>query len=108
MTTSPLGLLAPPAGELDVTGDLLTPEEARQASFAISRFLAYCQVKLIPGCPLSRWLQGLAEVQAEWRSWRDAFASGPMQNQRKAYDLVEARRIAARHHRLASLHLCCR
>ena len=45
-----------------MTGDLLTPEEARQESLAFSRFLARGHVKLIPGCPLSRWLQRLDEV----------------------------------------------
>jgi hypothetical protein len=89
---SPLGLPPPPPGELNVTRGILTPTGAAEAHAAITRFLDYCRVSLIPGCPLSRWLDELEE--ARWkRDWRQAFAGNVPHDHRKAYDLIEAQRL---------------
>ena len=94
MKNSPLGLPPPPDGELNVGGEWLTPEDASQSHAAIIRFLAYCRVPLKRGCPLARWLDALADAQQQRRDWREAFSLDAPVNHRKAYDLIEARRLA--------------
>jgi hypothetical protein len=94
ISKSPIGLPAPPAGELNVKGDWLTPEDAVQARRAITGFLAHCQVTLVPGCPLSRWLDALAETEHARENWRGAFSKDSPHDHRKAHDLIEAWRLA--------------
>ena len=69
----------------------VTPTQMRTA---IERFLQFNQVTMPGDCPLARWLGVLEEADLSQRNQTQFIKSMDYDNQRKAHDFIEARRLA--------------
>src|SRR6266849_1203143 len=92
--TPVLGVLPPAAGALEPFEqwyETVTPAEQK---LAIENFLRVEGVPLRAGCPLARWLDVLEEADHAHRNQTRFVTAMDDPNQRKAHDLIEARRLA--------------